>query len=90
MAEPLSKLSEKCKTCPKVNGCNHKKMELCAVAELPPQISAEACQGIMESATMPLMREKIKSPLSPFKYKDELKKALNDSLFGNRFMHFGA
>lgn len=43
-------------------------------------------QPILQDATMPLTRERINSPLSPFAYKDELEKALNDYHFGNRFM----
>ena len=35
----------------------------------------------------PILREEIKSPLSPFRYKDELEKALNDFRFGNMFMY---
>ena len=87
MAESLSKLSSKCASCPKVNECNHKEMELCALAEQPPQNLASATQGILIDAAMPVLREKIKSPLSPFRYKDELEKALNDSRFGNMFMN---
>lgn len=34
MAEPLSKLAEKCKSCPKSEKCDHKRMELCALADL--------------------------------------------------------
>lgn len=86
----LSKLSERCKACPKVNTCEHKKMELCALAELPPQVGMNAGQAISESLTMPLMRERINNPQSPFSYKDELEKALNDYHFGNGFMMNGA
>ena len=85
----VSKLSEICKACPKVDTCGHKKMELCALAELPPQASMNAGQLISESVAMPLMRERIESPLSPYDYRDELEKALNDYHFGNRLM-FGA
>ncbi|MCR5753301.1 MAG: hypothetical protein K6G30_00620 [Acetatifactor sp.] len=85
----LSKLSEMCKACPNVDTCDHKRMELCALAELPPQVSMNAGQLISESVAMPLMRERIESPLSPYGYRDEVEKALNDYLFGNRFM-FGA
>ena len=87
MAESLSKLSSKCASCPKVNECNHKEMELCALADLPPQNLASATQGILMDTAMPLMRERIESPLSPFRYKDELEKALNDLHFGNMFMN---
>ena len=85
----LSKLSKRCKACPKVDTCDHKKMELCALAELPPQVSMSAGQPLAMDAAMPLMRERIDSPLSPFAYKDELEKALNDYHFGNRFMMNG-
>ena len=86
----LSKLSEKCKSCPKVDTCDHKKMELCALAELPEQNIASAIQSAMQDVAMPLLRERIESPLSPFAYKDELEKALNESLFKDRFIQFGA
>ena len=87
MAEPLSKLAEKCKSCPKSGKCDHKRMELCALAYLPPQNLASATQGIFIDAAMPVLREEIKSTLSPFMYKDELAKALNNSHFGNMFMY---
>ena len=86
----LSKLSEKCKSCPKVDTCDHKRMELCALAELPEQNIASAIQSAMQDVAMPLLRERIESPLSPFAYKDELEKALNESLFKDRFIQFGA
>ena len=86
----LSKLSEKCKTCPKVDSCDQKKMEACACIELPTNMCANAEQTASASASMPILRERIDSPLSPFAYKDELEKALNDAHFGNRFMMFGA
>ena len=81
MAEPLSKLAEKCKTCPKTEKCDHKRMELCALADLPPQNLASATQGILMDAAMPLMRERIESPLSPFAYNDELENALKERIF---------
>lgn len=87
MAESLSKLSSKCVSYPKVNECNHKEMELCASADLPPQNLASATQGILIDNMSPVLREEIKSPLSPFRYKDELEKALNDFHFGNMFMN---
>lgn len=87
MAETLSKLSNKCASCPKVNDCNHKEMELCALAEKPEQISVNVSQNIIQDTAMPLMKERIESPLSPFTYKDKLEKALSDFHFGNRFMN---
>lgn len=83
----LSKLSEMCKACPKVDTCDHKRMELCALAELPNKACADASASITMNASAPILRERIESPLSPFAYRDELEKALNDYHFGNRFMY---
>lgn len=49
----------------------------------------EASQEIQEENANPIAREEIKSPLSPYKYRDEQEKALNDLHFGNIF-NFGA
>lgn len=84
MAESLSKLSERCKICPKVDECDNKRMELCALAELPNRATIDVGQIASVSASAPFMRERIKSP---FVYKDELEKALNDYHFGNCFMN---
>lgn len=86
----LSKLSKKCKACPKVDSCDHKEMEMYALAELPPKMCADAGQTASVSALAPILRERIESPLSPFTYRDELEKALNEAHFGNRFMMYGA
>ena len=86
----LSKLSEKCKACPKVDSCDHKKMEMCALAELPPKMCTDAGLTASVSVSAPILRERIESPLSPFAYRDELEKALNEAHFGSRFMMFGA
>ena len=90
MGYSLSKLSKKCEACPQVNSCGHKRMEMYALAELPPKACADAVQNASSSASMPILRERIESPLSPFVYKDELEKALNDALFGDRFLMYGA
>lgn len=86
----LSKLAEKCKACPKVDSCDHKKMEMCALAEFPQRAMAEVATAASVSAMAPVLRERIDSPLSSFAYKDELEKALNDAHFGKRFMMYGA
>lgn len=86
----LSKLSKKCKDCPKVDSCDHKEMEMYALTELPPKMCADAGQTASVSALAPILRERIESPLSPFAYRDELEKALNEAHFGNRLMMFGA
>nr|DAV79660.1 MAG TPA: hypothetical protein [Bacteriophage sp.] len=86
----LSKLAEKCKACQKVDSCDHKKMEMCALAEFPQRAMAEVTTVASVSAMAPVLRERIDSPLSSFAYKDELEKALNDAHFGNRLMMYGA
>ncbi len=86
----LSKLAKKCTACPKVDSCDHKRMEMCALAELPPKMCADAGLTASISASAPILRERIESPLSPFAYRDELEKALNEAHFGSRFMTFGA
>ncbi len=86
----LSKLSKKCKACTKVDSCNHKRMEMCALAELPQKMCMDSAQIASVNAAAPILRERIESPLSPYAYRDELEKALNDAHFGNRFMMFGA
>ena len=85
MAENLRKLTEKCKNCPKSEKSEHKRMELCALSDLPSQNLASTTQSILIDSAAPILREEIKSPLSPFRYKDELEKALNDFHFGNMF-----
>lgn len=86
----LSKLSEKRKACLKADSCDHKKMEMCALAELPQRAMAEVTATASVSAMAPVLRERIDSPLSPFTYRDELEKALNEAHFGNRFIMYGA
>lgn len=85
----LSKLSEVCKAYQNVYKCDHKRMELCALAELHKKAFADAVVNISENAAAPILRERIESPLSPYAYRDELEKALNDYHFGSRFMMYG-
>ena len=54
--------------------------------EQPKQMSANASQNIMQDMAMPLMRERIESPLSPFAYKDELENALKERIFKGALM----
>lgn len=90
MGYSLSKLSKKCAACPQADLCGHKKMEMCALAELPPKMCADAGLTATISASAPILRERIESPLSSFAYRDELEKALNDALFRDRFLMYGA
>lgn len=62
----LSKLSEKCKACPKVDSCNHKKMEICALAELPPNMRVVDVQIIYMNTVTSLLWEGIENQLSTF------------------------
>jgi hypothetical protein len=65
-------------------------MEMCALVELPPKMCADAGLTATISASAPILRERIESPLSPFAYRDELEKALNDALFRDIFLMYGA
>lgn len=49
----LSKLAEKCKACPKVDSCDHKRMEMCALAELSQRAMAEVTATASVSAMAP-------------------------------------
>ena len=84
MGYSLSRMSRMCSSCPKKDECDHKKMELCALAELPQQVSMSVGQSLAMDYQIPLMREPINSPLSPFAYKDELIKEISKSLDINR------
>ena len=86
----ITRLAQKCQECSKVNSCGHKRMEMCALAELPTKMCTDAGRTVSVSASAPILRERIESQLSPFTYRDEIEKALNEAHFGNRFMMFGA
>lgn len=52
-------------------------------------VGVALAQPILQDASMPLMRERIESPLSPFAYKDELEKALHKELYGRVGLMYG-
>ena len=56
MAEPLRKLAEKCKSFPKSEKCDHKRMDLCALADLPRENLAIATQGILIDNALRILR----------------------------------
>lgn len=58
--------------------------------DMTEQGSMSASQGILMDAAMPLMRERIESPLSPFTYKDELEKELYKALYKPFMLNYGA
>ena len=89
----LSRLSEKCKKCPNVDECNHKKMELCAYIE-PTNLSANISQNVSQSLAMPLARETMtindgRGNMIEV-YKDDIAEQINKSLFKDRFLNYGA
>ena len=82
----LSKLSEKCRKCPKRDKCNHKKME--AMAYLRP-----CGKTAGEKASQPIVRETMQINVGGILqtvYKDDIAKAIERELFKDRFIHFGA
>lgn len=50
----ISKLSEKCKACPKRDKCDRKRMELCGYLE-PQDIFAEVSTDFSENAAQPVL-----------------------------------
>ena len=89
----LSKLSEKCKKCPNVDECNHKKMELCAYIE-PTNISANISKNAPQSLAMPLLRETMTINDGRGNmvnvYKDDIAKQINKNLSINGCLNYGA
>lgn len=86
MTYSVSKIAKKCDECPKKDKWEHKRMELCAVEELPSTIPSSNGR-CLDSATVPLLRERIESPLSPFAYRDELEKELYKALSINHMIY---
>lgn len=74
----LSRLSEKCRKCPFVDKCNHKRME--ALTYLPePQIAMNVAQSAGIDAAQPLLRETMTIHIAGkpvVVYKDEIEKQL--------------
>lgn len=60
----LSRTSEKCRKCSKVNSCNNKRMEACAVAELPKQTISNLTAPRTGIAVMPMS-----NPITPITIK---------------------
>lgn len=56
MAQTISKLSEKCKKCPNVQSCNNKRMEACALAEMPKLNAVNTTVPAAMSLTQPMLR----------------------------------
>ena len=87
----LSKLSEKCRKCPFVDTCNHKRME--ALAYLPePQIAMNAAQSAGIDAAQPLLRETMTIHIAGkpvVVYKDEIEKQLYNHLYSHFGLQYG-
>ena len=101
----LSQLSEKCRKCPFVDTCNHKRME--ALAYLPePQIAMNAAQSAGIDAAQSLLRETIARYKTPptdvpssetihiagkpvVVYKDEIEKQLYNHLYSHFGLQYG-
>lgn len=56
MTISLSKLSSKCKKCPNVKNCNNKRMEACALAEIPKLSTMNATNNTTMPLTQPILR----------------------------------
>lgn len=73
----LSQLAEKCKKCPFVDKCEHKRMG--ELAYLPDSIMADTGQSATMSAAAPVLRETMKIRIAGkvvTVYKDDIEKEL--------------
>ena len=81
----LSVLSEKCRTCPKVDTCNHKRME--ALCYLPEPIAAPYAQPVATDMAAPMMVKhdyrdvKIAPGMTVTIDLEEVKKELEEQLY---------
>lgn len=86
----LSQLSERCRKCPFVDKCDHKRME--ALVYLPePQIAMNASQSAGIDAAQPLLRETMTIHIAgkPVVYKDEIEKQLYNHLYSHFGLQYG-
>lgn len=56
MAQTISKLSSKCKKCPNIKRCNNKRMEACALAEIPKLNAINTTVSATMTLTQPISR----------------------------------
>lgn len=81
----LSQLSERCRKCPFVDKCDHKRME--ALAYLPePQIAMNAAQSVSINAAQPLLRETMTIHIAGkpvVVYKDDRKATVRPFIFSS-------
>lgn len=85
----LSKLSEKCRKCPHVMTCDHKRME--AIGFLPYPCAAETVQLAATGAEAPILREttEIRVDGRPMTvYKDQIERELYKHLYSGLGLHY--
>lgn len=85
----LSKLSEKCRKCPHVMICDHKRME--AVGFLPYLSAAEDVQSAAAGAEAPVLRETMEirvdgRPVTV--YKNQIERELCKHLYSGLGLHY--
>ena len=52
----LSRTAEQCRKCPNVKDCNNKRLEACALAELPKQASVNLTAPLTGLSTLPMAK----------------------------------
>lgn len=89
----LSRLSEKCKKCPKVDSCDHKRMEAYAYLKMP-KISMDVSQSVSQSLAMPLARETMLINDGHGNmvqvYKDDIEKQIYKGIYEHLGLNYGA
>lgn len=85
----LSKLSEKCRKCPHIMTCDHKRKE--AIGFLPEACVAEAVQPTDEGVVAPILRETMEIQVAgrPVTvYKDQVERELYKHLYSGIGLHY--
>lgn len=86
----LKKLAEKCRNCPFVDSCDHKRME--AVEYLPELLIADAAAPASAELLQPVLRETVNIIVDGKVvkiYKNDLEKELYKSLYSHLGLQYG-
>lgn len=78
----VSRIATKCRKCPNMDKCNHKRIEACAYYNEPALATTSA--GLTQAAAVPVLRETMLINIGGVMttaYKDDIKLELHNSLY---------
>lgn len=87
----LTMLAAKCRACPRVDKCDHKRMEEHGLLPHPPLAESASMAGA-SSAAQPVLREEVEirvNGLPQVSYKDEIEKELTKALYAPLYAYLG-